>query len=128
MNKFWRAGLSLSITAFVSFWLFVYLFLYYDELHIKSTDYQLKDNLTHAQVVLDIAKTFLVTSALAAVVAACIYWLNKVEGIARSGKAAALACWCFMLAIILYLSVYHYRETSVRMENERQWRLQQQRR
>lgn len=126
MNKFWRAGLSLSITAFVSFWLFTYLFLYYDELHIKSTDYQLKDNLTHAQVILDIAKTFFVTSAVVTLVAACIYRMNEVKGIARSGKAAALACWCFMLAIILYLSVFHYRETSVRMESERQWRLKRQ--
>ena len=128
MNKFWRVGLSLFITGFIGFWLFIYLFWYYSELHIKSTDYQLKDNLTHAQVVLDIAKTIIVTSTLAAVVAVCICWINKIEGVARSGKAAALACWCFMLAIILSLSVYHYRETSVRMEGKRQWRLQQQRR
>jgi uncharacterized membrane protein YozB (DUF420 family) len=127
VNKFWRIGLSFCLTAFASFWMFVYLYLYYDELHIKSTDYQLKDNLTYTQVISDIAKTTLVTSALSAIIAVCVYGLNKVESMPRSGRKVAIWCWCFMIAIIVYLSVYHYRETSNRMENERQWRLQNQR-
>lgn len=127
MEKFLRIGLSLCLTAFVSFLLFIYLFMYYDELHIKSTDYQLKDNLTHFQVVFDITKTILAVSVLTSLTAIGIYILNHNKNIPRFGKKVAAWCWCFMFAIVMCLSVYHYRETSTRMKNERQWRIQNQR-
>ena len=125
MNKFERAGLSLLITGFVSCCLLFFLFVYYDELHIKSTDHQLQDNLTHTQVILDIVKTVLITSLVPTVVAICVYWINKLERVPRSGIAAGIVCWCLMFSPILYLSIYHYREISTGIENERQWRLEQ---
>lgn len=115
LANYWRPIVGVLTTFFSLFWLAIYLWLYLDEAHIIGTDHTLRFDLTRQEVFFDVARATLICVALATVVAAGVYGLNRVKEVPRSGWALAIVCWSFMVGILLWISIGYYLETSARL-------------
>ena len=109
----------------------LYLFLndfYFDEMHIISTDYQLRPGLTLAQVIRDILLTYFVYSSISGLVLGvmCVVALpantltNTLRWSEQRTKSAvqlAIVCWMMINAGVLIAGVKYVVHMAQRLGN-----------
>ncbi|HEX8833471.1 MAG TPA: hypothetical protein VF719_04685 [Abditibacteriaceae bacterium] len=115
---------GLIASAVLGFFLYIFFNFYFDEMHIISTDYQLRPGLTMTQVVRDVVLTCTVvgsiTGGILGVLCLAGTQLNASRRLKERTKLAfelAIACWLVMNAGVVIAAIQYVAHVPQRFRN-----------